>query len=265
MSKWIKFLVPKVLWVLILALVIQYYLVFPGIFADLPSNFETEHPKVTVGLVNGTVDSPKYLHYNAEKDDADLVVFFHGNYETVDQSFRPIVHLTGKIDDVLLVEYPGYGDSPGWPTPDVIVDNTQAVIAKYRKPGQDLVVWGRSLGGGFAFELAARETPKALILESTFLHPINTFGPDFLTTVLSPFFFLDLNNEEKISSLPPSLPVLLLHGDQDDLFDVAVSHRMKSRMAHMPVKQVIYEGGHNARNYPLNTVMDFLSEIESPK
>lgn len=260
LRKSIKFIIPKALWALALAVAVQYYLVFPGMFANLPSDFETTHPKVTIGWLNEPSDSPKYLYYNSGKEGAELVVFFHGNYETVDQNFSAIAQLTGMTRDVLLVEYPGYGDSSGWPWPGDILENTQRTIEKFRKPEQSLVVWGRSLGGAFAVELATREAPKALILESTFLHPLDVIGGNFVSMLLSPLFFLDLDSESKIRELDSTIPVLLIHGDKDHLFDVEVSHRMNSLMSHMPTKQVIFEGGHNQRSYPLDTITDFLAE-----
>jgi pimeloyl-ACP methyl ester carboxylesterase len=263
MNPAIKFILTSVLFVLALLSIVQYSLVYPGIFADLPSDFTTEHPKVTIGLVNDEEGSQKYLHYNADNNDADLVVFFHGNYETVDQNFSAIAQLTGMTNDVLLVEYPGFGASQGWPTTTKIVNNTRTIINKYRKQDQALVLWGRSLGGAFAMEMAITENPKALILESTFLHPLNALTGGILKTALKPFFFLDLNSEAKISALDPSMPVLLLHGNEDTLFDVNISHDMKGLMSHMPVEQVIFDGGHNARAYPFDVVIEFLAKTQS--
>lgn len=260
MKKALKFFLPKLLWVLVLSGVVQYYLVFPGAFADLPASYQASHPQVAQGWITGDKSGSKYLYYDSGNEESDLVVFFHGNYETIDQNFRPIVNLTNREQDVLLVEYPGYGDSHGWPMPEKIIATTETALAKFHKPGQNLIIWGRSLGGALAVEMARRHSPRALILESTFLHPLNALGNDILTTLLTPLFVLDLNTQSKLSDLDPALPVLLLHGDSDHLFDVAISHKMKREMTNMPVTQVIYPGGHNARNYPLDTIINFLAK-----
>lgn len=260
MAQWLKFLAPTLAWALTLFLVVQYYLVFPGAFATLPSDFQTDHPKVTIAHVSDEDGAPKSLYYDAKRDGAELVVFFHGNYETVDQNFSAVAQLTGMKNDVLLVEYPGFGDAEGWPMPGTIITNTLTTLEKYRKPGQGLVIWGRSLGGAFAVEMATRMKPDALILESTFMHPLNALGSDWVTTALKPLFFLDLDSGSKLDQLALDLPVLLLHGDQDPLFDLSISNRMKMALSPRPVKQIVYAGSHNQRNYPFDSVQDFLDE-----
>jgi fermentation-respiration switch protein FrsA (DUF1100 family) len=145
-----------------------------------------------------------------------LILFTHGNGELID--FWP-----AAFDEprrwgvaVLLVEYPGYGRSPGHPSEATI---TQAVLAAYdwarARPGIHpgrIVAYGRSVGGGAACQLAARRPIAALILEATFTS-IRAFArgfgaPGFL--VRDPFDNLAVVREYRG-------PLLLLHGSHDDI------------------------------------------------
>jgi fermentation-respiration switch protein FrsA (DUF1100 family) len=145
-----------------------------------------------------------------------LIIFTHGNGELID--FWP-----PAFDEprrwgvaVLLVEYPGYGRSPGRPSETTI---TQGALAAYdwaqARPGIDpgrIVAYGRSVGGGAACQLAARRPLAALVLESTFTSVrslARRFGaPAFL--VRDPFDNLAVVRQYRG-------PLLLLHGSHDDI------------------------------------------------
>lgn len=147
---------------------------------------------------------------------ASLIIFAHGNGELID--YWPPVFDEARRAGValLLVEYPGYGRSPGTPTQSSI---TQAVLAGFdwaaTQPTIDpsrIIVEGRSLGGGAACQLALRRPVAALVLESTFTS-VRAFARQFGTPgflVRDPF-----DNLAAISHYHG--PVLILHGGQDDV------------------------------------------------
>ncbi|HVT60115.1 MAG TPA: alpha/beta hydrolase [Thermoanaerobaculia bacterium] len=145
-----------------------------------------------------------------------LIIFTHGNGELID--FWPAAFDEPRSWGVavLLVEYPGYGRSPGHPSESTI---TQGVLAAYdwaqARPGIDpsrIVAHGRSVGGGAACQLAARRPLAALVLESTFTSVRSLargFGaPAFL--VRDPFDNLAVVRQYRG-------PLLLLHGSRDDI------------------------------------------------
>lgn len=171
-----------------------------------------------------------------------LIIFTHGNGELID--FWP-----AAFDEprrwgigVLLVEYPGYGRSPGRASETTI---TRGVLAAYDwargHQGIDprrIVAYGRSVGGGAACQLAARRAVSALVLESTFTS-IRSFArgfgaPAFL--VRDPFDNLAVVREYRG-------PLLLLHGSHDDV--IVPSHSQALAAAARQAELHLLPCGHN--------------------
>ncbi len=73
--------------------------------------------------------------------------------------------------DVVLFDYPGYGESTGAPTATVILENALAVydyaVALETSAGKKRVLYGFSLGGMVAAQIAGRRTVDGLVLEAT--------------------------------------------------------------------------------------------------
>lgn len=73
--------------------------------------------------------------------------------------------------DVVLFDYPGYGESTGAPTATVILENALAVydyaVALQSSAGKKRVLYGFSLGGMVAAQIAGRRPVDGLILEAT--------------------------------------------------------------------------------------------------
>lgn len=73
--------------------------------------------------------------------------------------------------DVVLFDYPGYGDSSGPATPDLVLGDALAVydyvMAMESSAGRKRVVYGFSLGGMVAAQLAGQRAVDGLVLEAT--------------------------------------------------------------------------------------------------
>ncbi|MDX2234304.1 MAG: alpha/beta fold hydrolase [Hyphomonadaceae bacterium] len=75
-----------------------------------------------------------------------------------------------RFGDVLLFDYPGYGDSPGAPTAAALeaASRNVAALAASTAQGRPIVLWGHSLGG-FICGVLAQDLPEAsgLIFETS--------------------------------------------------------------------------------------------------
>jgi pimeloyl-ACP methyl ester carboxylesterase len=73
--------------------------------------------------------------------------------------------------DVVLFDYPGYGESTGTPTAAVILENALAVydyaVALQTSAGKKRVLYGFSVGGMVAAQIAGRRVVDGLVLEAT--------------------------------------------------------------------------------------------------
>ena len=107
---------------------------------------------------------------------------------------------------------------------------------------ENIVLYGKSLGGGPATELASRYPAGALVLQSTF-----TSIPDMAKRVLPwvPKFLIQtqFDNEKKLKAVKS--PTLLIHSRADDLIPFEHSVR-NANAANQLVAHLAFDGyGHN--------------------
>ncbi|MCL2000760.1 MAG: alpha/beta hydrolase, partial [Planctomycetes bacterium] len=142
------------------------------------------------------------------------LLYCHANAEDIGAVRADMEEWRQKLGlAVLAVEYPGYGRAPGTPSE---AGCYLAALAGYEylrdrvgTPPNRIVVFGRSLGGGVAVDLASRRQIGALILESTFLSAFR------VRTGIRLFPIDRFNSYAKIHAV--RCPVLLFHGDADQM------------------------------------------------
>lgn len=103
---------------------------------------------------------------------AKHVLFLHGNAGNISHRPNTIAMLNRMEHAVLIVDYRGYGHSSGRPSEagtyhDAAAAWDHLTVTRQVNP-QDIVIYGRSLGGAIAVWLAAERDPAGLIIESTF-------------------------------------------------------------------------------------------------
>jgi uncharacterized protein len=185
-----------------------------------------------------------------------LVIFAHGNGELADDWVDAFGPLRRWGWGVLLLEYPGYGGSPGAPSESSIREAALAVFdwaaGNPRVDAARIVAYGRSVGGGAAAQLAAARPLAALILESSFTstRPLAAtfFVPGWL--VRDPF-----DNLRALKNYRG--PLLVVHGNDDRLVPVS-----EGRALAAAVPGAEFHGlpcGHNDCPRPWHIIRDFLA------
>ena len=111
--------------------------------------------------------------YAGHKEPRAVVLFCHGNAGNVTHRAETLQVLNEHVGaSVLIFDYRGYGRSEGKPDePGILADARAARAWLAERAGvgeQDVVVMGRSVGGGVAVDLAAKDGARALVMESTF-------------------------------------------------------------------------------------------------
>ncbi|MDH5753556.1 MAG: alpha/beta hydrolase, partial [Deltaproteobacteria bacterium] len=148
--------------------------------------------------------------------EAPRLVFFHGNAGTREQRIHNLAGLWRAGISVLIFDYRGYGDSTGRPSEAGLISDGLTAFDWLASRGQGpIALFGRSLGGAVAAQVARRRPVAALVLESTF-----TSVPDMASKVL-PFpgirwlVHTRLNTLEAVKELEK--PLLIIHGQSDEL------------------------------------------------
>jgi pimeloyl-ACP methyl ester carboxylesterase len=158
----------------------------------------------------------------------DTLLYCHGNAGNL-SGRAEVLKIWQSLDlNVLIFDYPGYGRSSGAPSEASCQAAAAAAYAWLTKdkriPGQNIILFGKSLGGAMAVELAISRPSKALVLYSAF-----TSVPDLAQRSL-PFFpsrYLvrtQFNNEAKLPRYHG--PLFIGHGAEDSLIPVECADRL---------------------------------------
>lgn len=175
-----------------------------------------------------------------------VVLFLNGNAGNRSHRLDSIAMFHRLGYEVLIFDYRGYGRSSGKPTEPGLYRDAEAAWRYLVGPrGADprrIVVFGESLGGALAADLAARETPGALVLASAF-----TSAPD-LAADLFPWLparwltRLRYDTLAAVAGFPG--PVLVAHSPDDEI--VPFRHGLRLHAAATGPRALLrLAGGHN--------------------
>jgi alpha-beta hydrolase superfamily lysophospholipase len=166
---------------------------------------------------------------------APLVVYFHGNGETVSDYDEIGSFYTGTGINVFFTSYRGYGWSSGCPSvhnmyPDslTLLDFCTSTLRELMFSGP-IFVMGRSLGCAAAIECAFRRPDDitGLIIESGFADTLPLLARLGLAHKAEEISEEDgFNNVAKIREI--SLPTLILHGSRDQLIPVHEAEKLQA-------------------------------------
>jgi pimeloyl-ACP methyl ester carboxylesterase len=145
---------------------------------------------------------------------APAVIYTHGNFECIQNSFKTLFPLTQAGIGVLQLEFPGYCGADGEISFAHIVESTNLaydwLAARPDVDPQRIIAAGYSIGGGAASELTRHRPVRALVLLSTFTSLADMghrYGlPGFLLRY--PF-----DNVTRLREYPG--PVFIEHGQRD--------------------------------------------------
>ena len=175
-----------------------------------------------------------------------VLIWYHGNAGNIGDRLHNARWFVDRLGvDVVLVDYRGYGRSRGTPDEDGVYLDGLAIydaVAARSVRADDIVLFGRSLGGAVAIETALLRPAGALVLESVF-RSVPALAREHYWFVPSAVIRTRMDNESKIRRV--QAPTLLLHGDRDGIVPLAHGRRL-FELAASPARLHVIEGaGHN--------------------
>ena len=199
------------------------------------------------------------------------VLFFHGNAGNNGDRVPEIKAFHSLGCAVMMVDYRGYGPSAGRPTELGTYLDAEAAWkflteARGVSP-ESIVIFGESIGGAVAIELATRHTPGALVIQSSFtrLTDIAAIHYPFL-----PVRWLIRNRYDSIDKVGRiACPKLFIHSKDDTLVPI-VNGRALFDAAAEPKRFLETPGGHNDGGFMLSrehtaSLGEFMDSALPPK
>ena len=173
------------------------------------------------------------------------VLFLHGNAGNASMRLPNAAALSMLGANVLLLDYRGYGRSEGTPSESGLYADARAGLRHLREqrgvPTDQTIVFGRSLGGAVAVEVAQDQPFGAVILESTFTS-IRDMAQVLLpvAALLVPNRFDSASKVERLRA-----PVLFLHGDLDELVPYEMGIQLFDASPEPKAFETVAGAGHN--------------------
>ena len=226
-----------------LALNERRLLFFPDrTLAAEPADFGLPAEELSIAAGDGVTLHGWWIEGPGER----VLIWYHGNAGDIADRLpnaRWFVDTLGV--DVVLVDYRGYGRSTGRPDEAGVYLDGLAVydaVAARGVAARDIVLFGRSLGGAVATEVALQRPAGALVLEAAF-RSVRAMAREHYWFVPSALVRSRLDNESRIGRVPA--PTLFLHGDRDRIVPLDHSRRLFELAAHPEHFHVIEGAGHN--------------------
>ena len=180
---------------------------------------------------------------------AATLLYLHGNAGNVSANADQVQRLARTGLSIFIFDYRGYGESTGGPPRERLVyeDAERAwtyLVRERRIPPSAVVIYGHSMGGAIAIDLASRHPDAGgLITESTFPSVI-----DVADRTLFAWLPLRLIVTERFDAASRiraiHVPKLIVHGDADPMIPVPLARRLYDAAADPKELAVIPGGGH---------------------
>lgn len=220
-----------------------------------PADFKGLRPGDEMYLVKvkgDTPDAPHKLSFwwmpNGDPK-APTLLYLHGTFRSLYRNHPKMEALRDAGFSVLAVDYRGWGDS------EAIIPSEASILADADVAWAELVqrqpdpakrvIFGHSMGGGVAIDLASRKRHRqdygALIVESTFTSlPDVAAAVGTIGTIASWITRQQFYSDRKIGRV--DAPILMLHGDRDKTVPVELGRKLRDA-ARPGVRWVEIAGG----------------------
>ncbi len=173
-----------------------------------------------------------------------VVFYFKGNSRSIKGWSKFARDFLGKGYDIFMIDYRGFGKSKGKRTEEAIYSDSQLAYnyLKNLYPEEQITIYGRSIGSGFATRIAANNHPNKLILDSPY-YSFLELGQRFLP-IFPLKYLLKYHIRTDLYIKDVNCPVYILHGTKDRLIPIRSGIRLAQK-AKMGVIIPIEDAHHN--------------------
>lgn len=208
-----------------------------------PADWGLDYEDVTLYTAD---DVQLHGWYIPHSQSQHVLLYFHGNAGNISHR-RDSIEIFHRLGlNVFIIDYRGYGQSKHTPSEQGLYQDATAgwnfLTEEKGFTNNQILIFGRSLGGAVAARLASGVQARGLILESTF-----SSARDFargVFPVLSRLVLMryDFNTAESIQLVND--PVLVLHSPDDEIMPFHLGWKVYE-LANQPKHFVHMRGDHN--------------------
>jgi uncharacterized protein len=184
------------------------------------------------------------LHFSRENPKG-LILYFHGNSRSIKGWAKYAKDFYRYDYDVVLVDYRGFGKSTGKRGEKDMLNDMQFVYESLTKKYAEhhMLLYGRSMGSGFAAKLASENKPRYLILDApyySFKKVVERFLPILPVSLVLRYH---MRTDKWIRRV--NCHTYILHGTKDRLIPIKQSENLQKINPHKITLIRIEGGKHN--------------------
>jgi len=208
-----------------------------------PADIGLEYETVTLVTEDELQLNAWLIHHPKQKG---VVLFCHGNAGNISHRLSSIKVFHDLGFSVLIFDYRGYGKSEGTPSESGTYKDAETAwrylteVRNYQ--AIDIILFGRSLGGSIAAYLATKQSPKAIVVESSFTSVPDLAAklyPLFPVRWLTKFHYPTSKYLQRIRC-----PVLVVHSRDDEIIPFDHGRALYAAAAE-PKQMLELRGSHN--------------------
>ena len=252
MAYWIS-LVITILVIYVAISIALYYLQDYMLFkpekldADFQFDYENQETKeYNLKTRDGAVING--LRFFPKGESKGVVLYLKGNSKSIKGWGKFAVDFTRHGYNVLMVDYRGFGKSTGRRSQKAIKRDLQLVYNKLKEQTTEnrIILYGRSLGSGFAAKLASMNHPKMLVLDAPY------YSLTKVTARYAPFMPLSLLLKYPLPTYKwlkyVQCPIHIIHGTHDKLIPFKSSIKLSKVKPKLTKLHTVIGGGHKNLN-----------------
>lgn len=174
-----------------------------------------------------------------------VVLYLKGNTRSIKGWGKFAIDFIRYHHDVIMVDYRGFGKSTGRRSQQGIKNDLQLVYEKIKEKVDEkyIVLYGRSLGSGFATKLASTNNPGMLILDAPYYSMAKATGRYLPFLPMSWLLKFPIPNYKWIKYV--RCPINIIHGTEDKLIPFKSSLKLSSINPEVTKLHPVIGGGHN--------------------
>ena len=262
----IRLIISKMLYWIIISFVVFYLAILIYVYFSQDSLFfypSKEH-QISPDELNIEYQDLYLKHDNGEKINAwyfeppitnenqieRTIIFCHGNAGNISGRLETVQFLLQFDLNILLFDYRGYGKSDGVPSEEKMYQDAKLcyefLIHEKKMSPTEIIIFGRSLGGAVAVDLAAQVKCGGLVVESSFNSSLDIAKKSFPYLPVGLLMKYKFDSSIKIKKI--NCPVLVGHSPEDEIIPFQLGVNLYEA-AISPKEFYELSCGHNDREY----------------
>ena len=202
-------------------------------------------PQVSERILEAPDGEKVIAWYGKAKPGQPTLLYFHGNAGSLASRSERIAKYLSRGRGMFMMTYRGYAGSTGAPSEAANVADAKRAYDALLKEGvkpDDIIIYGESIGSGVAVQVAAEKKAAGLILDAPYTAMVDLASGQYPWLPVRLMLLDRYESKSFIASI--KCPLLIIHGEKDEIIPVAMGRAMFALATEPKTIVTFPEAGH---------------------